>query len=94
MASDGSARHCVPFEWRVVSEVLLLVAAVAMLLFGQTSAALRALDLIAVPITAAALYFVGARVANRRVGLWAALFITLPLMVLPFRGEQILLVLG
>ncbi|MDI4237618.1 MATE family efflux transporter [Bradyrhizobium sp. Arg237L] len=29
-----------------------------------------------------------------RVGLWAALFITLPLMVLPFRGEQILLALG
>ncbi|WP_456640402.1 MATE family efflux transporter [Bradyrhizobium sp. USDA 10063] len=29
-----------------------------------------------------------------RVGLWAALFITLPLMALPFRGEQILLALG
>lgn len=29
-----------------------------------------------------------------RVGLWAALLIALPLMVLPFRGEQILLALG
>jgi multidrug resistance protein, MATE family len=29
-----------------------------------------------------------------RVGLWAALFIALPLMALPFRGEQILLALG
>src|SRR5882724_2976084 len=29
-----------------------------------------------------------------RVGLWAALFIALPLMVLPLRGEQILLALG
>lgn len=29
-----------------------------------------------------------------RVGLWAALFIALPLMALPFRGEQILLSLG
>ena len=29
-----------------------------------------------------------------RVGLWAALLISLPLMALPFRGEQILLALG
>jgi MATE family multidrug resistance protein len=29
-----------------------------------------------------------------RVGLWAALLVTLPLMALPFRGEQILLALG
>jgi MATE family multidrug resistance protein len=29
-----------------------------------------------------------------RVGLWAALFITLPLMILPLHGEQILLALG
>jgi multidrug resistance protein, MATE family len=29
-----------------------------------------------------------------RVGLWAALFMALPLMALPFRGEQILLALG
>src|SRR5580704_450853 len=29
-----------------------------------------------------------------RVGLWAALLISLPVMVLPFRGEQILVALG
>src|SRR5260370_12044822 len=29
-----------------------------------------------------------------RVGLWAALLIALPMMALPFRGEQILLALG
>jgi hypothetical protein len=59
--------------WNPKPPAVFYVYAGAMALFGQSSAALRALDLIAVPIVAAALYFIGGRVANRRVGLWAAL---------------------
>jgi 4-amino-4-deoxy-L-arabinose transferase-like glycosyltransferase len=59
--------------WNPKPPAVFYVYALAMSLFGQTEAALRSLDFAIVPLTAAALYFLGKRIAGRPAGLWAAL---------------------
>lgn len=59
--------------WNPKPPAIFYLYALAMQLFGQTAEALRALDLLVVPPIAAGLYWLGGRLANRRVGLWAAL---------------------
>ena len=59
--------------WNPKPPAIFYVYALAMRLFGQTAEALRGLDLLVVPPIAAGLYWLGRRLANRRVGLWAAL---------------------
>lgn len=59
--------------WNPKPPAVFYLYALAMRLYGQTTAALRALDLLAVPVISAALYWLGWRMANRRVGLFAVL---------------------
>ncbi|MBL8164819.1 MAG: glycosyltransferase family 39 protein [Anaerolineae bacterium] len=59
--------------WNPKPPAVFYVYAAAISLFGQTSDALRAIDLIIVPLIAAALYGIGVRLSNLVVGLWAAL---------------------
>lgn len=59
--------------WNPKPPAVFYVYALAMSLFGQTEAALRSLDFAIVPLTAAALYLLGRRIAGRPTGLWAAL---------------------
>jgi hypothetical protein len=59
--------------WNPKPPAVFYVYALAMTLFGQTTAALRALDLLVVPVIGAALYWLGWRLGQRRVGLFAAL---------------------
>ena len=59
--------------WNPKPPAIFYVYALAMRLFGQSAEALRALDLLVAPPIAVGLYWLGARLANRRVGLWAAL---------------------
>ncbi len=59
--------------WNPKPPAVFYVYALAISLFGQTEAALRSLDFVVVPLTAAALYALGKRIAGRPMGLWAAL---------------------
>ncbi|MCB9452175.1 MAG: glycosyltransferase family 39 protein [Anaerolineaceae bacterium] len=59
--------------WNPKPPAVFYVYALTMLTLGRTTAALRALDLVIVPVIMVALYWLGRRIANRRVGLWAAL---------------------
>ncbi len=59
--------------WNPKPPAIFGVYALALAAFGQTTAALRVIDLIAMPMTAAALYWIGVRLFDRRIGLWAAL---------------------
>ncbi|MBI5671027.1 MAG: glycosyltransferase family 39 protein [Chloroflexi bacterium] len=65
----------VPYRdlWNPKPPAVFYVYAAAMALFGRSSEALRALDLLIVPVIGAALFWLGRRFANRRVGLWVAL---------------------
>jgi len=65
----------VPYKdlWNPKPPAVFYVYGLAMGIFGQTTAALRAIDLIIVPLISAALYAIARRIANPRVGLWAAL---------------------
>ncbi len=59
--------------WNPKPPAIFYVYAAAMRLFGRTSEALRVIDLLIFPPIAATLYWIGKRLANVRVGLWAAL---------------------
>lgn len=59
--------------WNPKPPAIFYIYAAAILLFGQSSAAIRALDLLIVPLICAALYGIGARLETRVVGLWSAL---------------------
>lgn len=59
--------------WNPKPPAVFYVYAAAMALFGQTVPALRALDLLAYPVIAAALWQIGRRLASPRMGEWAAL---------------------
>ncbi len=59
--------------WNPKPPAVFYVYALAIRLFGQTSSAIRAIDFFIVPVISLALYWIGRRVANHRVGLWAAL---------------------
>lgn len=59
--------------WDIKPPATFYVYAVAISLFGRTSEAVRLLDLIIYPPIALGLYFIGKRVANANVGVWAAL---------------------
>ncbi|MBZ0280040.1 MAG: glycosyltransferase family 39 protein [Anaerolineae bacterium] len=65
----------VPYKdlWNPKPPAVFYVYGLAMSIFGQTTAALRAIDLIMVPLISAALYAIARRIANPRVGLWATL---------------------
>lgn len=65
----------VPYRdlWNPKPPAVFYVYAAAMSVFGRSSEALRAIDLLIVPVIGAALFWLGRRFANRRVGLWAAL---------------------
>ena len=58
--------------WNPKPPAIFYVYALAMTLYGQTTAALRTLDLILVPVISAALYWLGYRLGHKRVGLFAA----------------------
>jgi 4-amino-4-deoxy-L-arabinose transferase-like glycosyltransferase len=57
--------------WNPKPPAVFYIYAGAMTLFGKSAEALRAIDLLIMPVIMAAVYWLGARVAN--VGLWAAL---------------------
>jgi 4-amino-4-deoxy-L-arabinose transferase-like glycosyltransferase len=59
--------------WNPKPPAVFYVYALAMAAFGRTTAALRAIDLLIVPIISLSLYWIGKRIADHRVGLWAAL---------------------
>lgn len=59
--------------WDIKPPAVFYVYALAIKLFGTTAAAVRAIDLFLFPPTAAALYWIGRRIASARVGLWAVL---------------------
>jgi hypothetical protein len=59
--------------WNPKPPAVFYVYALAIRLLGETAAALRAIDLLIAPLTSVALFWLGRRIANRRVGLWAAL---------------------
>ena len=59
--------------WNPKPPAVFYIYALVMAVFGRTAIALRALDLLLVPVIMLALYWLGRRIANRRVGLWAAL---------------------
>lgn len=65
----------VPYKdlWNPKPPAVFYVYGLAMGIFGQTTAAIRAIDLIIAPLISAALYIIARRIANPRVGLWAAL---------------------
>ncbi len=58
--------------WNPKPPAIFYVYALAIQLFGPTTTALRTLDLFAVPVICAALYWLGTRIGNRRVGLFTA----------------------
>jgi 4-amino-4-deoxy-L-arabinose transferase-like glycosyltransferase len=58
--------------WNPKPPAVFYVYAAAMSLFGQTAAAIRAIDLLIFPVIALTLYRIGTRLADRRVGVWAA----------------------
>ncbi len=57
--------------WDIKPPPIYYIYAAGIGIFGPGSAALRAIDLVTVPLTCAALYWLGVRVGNRRVGLLA-----------------------
>ncbi len=59
--------------WNPKPPAVFYVYALAIQIFGRTAEALRAIDFFIVPAMCAALYWLGTRIANRRVGLFAAL---------------------
>jgi 4-amino-4-deoxy-L-arabinose transferase-like glycosyltransferase len=59
--------------WNPKPPAVFYVYGLAMTLFGRTTEALRVIDLLLFPPLAAALYWIGRRIASGRVGLWAAL---------------------
>jgi 4-amino-4-deoxy-L-arabinose transferase-like glycosyltransferase len=59
--------------WDIKPPAIYYLYALAMALFGETTLAPKVLDLIVVPLTALGLYWLGIRLENRRVGIWAAL---------------------
>jgi len=59
--------------WNPKPPAVFYVYALAIRIFGRTAEALRAIDFFVVPTICAALYWLGGRIANRRVGLFAAL---------------------
>ncbi len=59
--------------WDIKPPPIYYVYAFAISTFGDGTWALRALDFLAFPVTALALYWLGVRLANRRVGAWAVL---------------------
>ncbi|MCC6805637.1 MAG: glycosyltransferase family 39 protein [Anaerolineae bacterium] len=59
--------------WNPKPPAVFYVYGLAMTLFGRTTEALRAIDLLIFPVIAGGLYWIGRRIANARVGLWAAL---------------------
>ncbi len=59
--------------WNPKPPAVFYVYALAIQVFGRTAEALRAIDFFIVPALCAALYWLGERIANRRVGLFAAL---------------------
>lgn len=59
--------------WNPKPPAVFYLYALAMTLFGQTAAALRALDLLFVPVIMIAVGWLGHRLACWRVGVWAAL---------------------
>jgi hypothetical protein len=65
----------VPYRdlWNPKPPAVFYVYGLAMTLFGRTTTALRAIDLLIVPLITLALYWLGKRIARSRVGLWAAL---------------------
>jgi hypothetical protein len=65
----------VPYRdlWNPKPPAVFYLYAGAMSIFGQTTAALRALDLLLMPGMMLGLYWIGTRLYSRTVGLWAAL---------------------
>lgn len=61
--------------WNPKPPAVFYVYALAMQLYGQTTAALRALDLLLVPVIAAGLYWIGGRLADKRAGLFAVVIL-------------------
>ncbi|MEP7292582.1 MAG: glycosyltransferase family 39 protein [Chloroflexota bacterium] len=61
--------------WNPKPPAVFYVYGLAMALFGRTTEALRLIDLLIYPPLALALYWIGRRIANGRVGLWAALLL-------------------
>lgn len=59
--------------WNPKPPAVFYVYALAMRLLGQTVLSLRAIDFLVVPICCICLFWIGRHLANRRVGLWAAL---------------------
>ncbi len=59
--------------WNPKPPAVFYIYAGAMALFGRTTEALRALDLLLYPLIGAALYWIGWRLSNHRTGLFAAL---------------------
>lgn len=59
--------------WNPKPPAIFYVYAGAMTLFGRTTEALRALDLLLYPVIGAALYWIGRRLSGHRTGLFAAL---------------------
>jgi hypothetical protein len=59
--------------WNPKPPAVFYVYAAAMVLLGRTTAALRAIDFVIVPLICLCMYWLGRRIANRRVGLWTAL---------------------
>jgi hypothetical protein len=65
----------VPYRdlWNPKPPAVFYVYSLAMTVFGRSTVALRAIDLLIVPFICLALYWLGKQIDNRRVGLWAAL---------------------
>ncbi|HEX2905344.1 MAG TPA: glycosyltransferase family 39 protein, partial [Phototrophicaceae bacterium] len=65
----------VPYRdlWNPKPPAIFYIYAGTMALFGQSSAALRLLDVVMVPLVAVALFWLGRQFVSGRVGLWAAL---------------------
>jgi hypothetical protein len=61
--------------WNPKPPAVFYLYAAAMSLFGRSTEALRALDLVFMPGMMLGLYWLGLRLFNRRVGLWAALLL-------------------
>lgn len=59
--------------WNPKPPAVFYIYALMIRLFGQSTEALRAIDLLIVPPISLCLYWLGKQLANRRVGLWAAL---------------------
>lgn len=58
-------------SWDVKPPLIYYVYALSMAVFGETSTALRIIDIILIVPIALCLYWVGRRAANERVGFWA-----------------------